>query len=470
MSPKKLDYFIDKNIKRKMPLFPEGTLFGASTSAYQIEGAAADDGRGLSIWDTFSHKRGKTKNGDNGNIACDHYNRYIEDVSLMSRIGLDAYRFSISWPRIMPEGRGAVNNKGLDFYDRLVDELLKAEIRPFATLFHWDFPNRLYRETGGFLKRRAAHDFADYTEVVVRRLGDRVKDWITLNEPWVYATMGHLLGVHAPGLRKPVYWSRVVHNQLLAHAYAMERIKAASPAARVGITLNITPPHPKSDTAANRSVVDFADQILNRVFLDPLFKGEYPHQMMRRLGLFWPEVKASDMELINRPMNFLGINLYSRIKVSYAPWLPVLKTFIHTDRIPYKEYVKNNKRYTSMGWEVFPESMYDTLINIRDNYGNVPVYITENGAAFTDKLVDYRVRDEARINYLHEYTQQAARAASEGCDLRGYFAWSLLDNFEWSEGYNKRFGLIYVDYETQRRTIKDSGYWYKDLINANRLS
>ncbi len=468
MLKKKQEYTFDKPASRKMPLFPEGTIFGASTSAYQIEGAAGEDGRGLSIWDVFSSRCGKIRNDDNGDRACDHYNRYIEDIAIMSRLGLDAYRFSISWPRIMPEGRGAVNSKGLDFYDRFVDELLKAGIRPFATLFHWDLPLRLYRDNGGFLSRQTAKIFADYVEVVVGRLGDRVKDWITLNEPWVHSTMGHLLGVHAPGLIRPLYWGRTIHNQLLGHAYAMERIKSIYPASRVGITLNMAPPHPGSNTAANRNIIPYADQLLNGVILDPLLKGEYPSQLMQRFGLFWPGIKPEDMEAISRPMNFLGINLYSRIKVSWAPWIPFLMTRFHHHRIPNREYLRNGVRYTSMGWEVYPEALYETLIKLRDDYGNIPVYITENGAAFTDKFTDYRIKDEARINYLAEYTAQAAKAASEGCDLRGYFVWSLLDNFEWAEGYRKRFGIVHVNFENQRRTIKDSGYWYKDLINANR--
>ncbi|MDC7226434.1 MAG: GH1 family beta-glucosidase [Spirochaetales bacterium] len=468
MISKKQEYTVSKSELGKKPLFPEGMIFGAATAAYQIEGSAGEDGRGPSVWDIFSHKRGRVYNNDNGDQACDHYKRYRDDVSIMSRIGLDAYRFSISWPRVLPEGRGAVNRKGLDFYDKLVDELLLAGIRPFATLFHWDYPYQLYRSTGGFEKRSSAHYFADYAEVVVNKLGDRVKDWITLNEPWVHSTLGYLLGVHAPGVKKPIYWSRTVHNQLLAHAWAMERIKTVSPASRVGITLNISPVDAWGDSAMNRSVVDIADQFQNRVFLDPLFKGEYPRQLMRKLNLFWPDVSDADMDLISRPMNFLGINLYTRKQVFYAPWIPFLGAWFKENRIPNKEYIRNGVRYTSMGWEVYPESLYNALTAIRDNYGNIPVYVTENGAAFNDKLSDYRVHDDARVQFLYEYTAQAARAAAEGCDLRGYFAWSLLDNFEWAEGYRKRFGLVYVDYENQRRTIKDSGYWYKDLILANK--
>ncbi len=451
-----------------MPVFPEGTIFGASTSAYQIEGAAGDDGRGLSIWDVFSHKKGRTYNGHNGDTACDHYTRFSDDVAIMSRLGLDAYRFSIAWPRIMPEGRGSVNQKGLDFYDRLVDELLKAGVRPFATLFHWDVPYQLYRENGGFLSRETVGFFADYAEVTVKRLGDRVKDWITINEPWVHSTLGYFFGVHAPGKIRPVNWSRTIHNQLLAHARAMERIKALSPVARVGLTVNYTPALPAGSSAANRGVVDFADQILNRLILDPLFKGEYPAKVLRRLGLFWPDVKSSDMDEISRPMNFLGVNMYNPTRVAFAPWIPLLGTSFRQNRIPNREYIRNGKRYTSMGWEVRPESLYDVLVAVRDNYGNIPVYITENGAAFTDRLEDYRVHDEARVNYLAEHTAQAARAADEGCDLRGYFVWSLMDNFEWAEGYRKRFGIVHVDFKTGKRTIKDSGYWYKDLILANR--
>ena len=451
-----------------MPLFPEGMLFGAATAAYQIEGAAGEDGKGPSIWDHFSHRRGKIRNGDNADDACEHYTRYRDDVALMSRLGLDAYRFSVSWPRIMPSGRGAVNRKGLDFYDRLVDELMKAEIRPFLTLYHWDMPHDLFRKTGGFLSKETARYFADYAEVIVNRLGDRVKDWMTLNEPWIHSVLGYMLGKHAPGLVKPVYWGRVIHNQLLSHAYAMERIKAVSPASRVGISLDIAPPYPRTNAAADRGAIDYADQLCNRVILDPLLKGEYPEMMMKRMGIFWPEVKPSELELISRPMNFLGINLYSGMKISFAPWFPFIRTGFHQNRIPYKEYIKKGKRYTAMGWEVMPDALYTALTNIRDHYGNIPVYITENGAAFTDKLADYRVKDSARVEFLAEYTAAAARAADEGCDLRGYFVWSLMDNFEWAEGFSKRFGIIHVDYETRKRTVKDSGYWFKDLINANR--
>lgn len=469
MIGRKNDYIVDpERSRRNMPLFPEGMLFGTASSAYQIEGAAGEDGRGPSIWDTFSHKKGKIRNGDTGSTACDHYHRYIDDTAIMSRLGLDAYRFSISWSRILPEGRGAVNEKGLDFYDRLVDEQLKAGIRPFATLYHWDFPSHLFRQTGGFLKRETADHFADYTEIVVRRLGDRVKDWITLNEPWIHSIMGYVLGIQAPGLHRPLYWGRIVHNQLLAHGKALERIRAVYPAARAGISLSLSSMHPHSRLASDKSVVDFADQLVNGVFLDPLFKGKYPEQLLKRLGILWPDFKSSDMDIISRPMNFLGVNVYSRMKAMYAPWMPLLRTWLHQNRIPYREYEKNGVSHTSMGWEVYPDSLYEILIKLRDSYGNVPVYITENGAAFNDKLKDYRVHDTARVDFLMDYTAAACRAANEGCDLRGYFVWSLLDNFEWTEGYRKRFGLVYVDYETQRRYIKDSGYWYKDMILANR--
>ena len=469
MIKRKTDYEPDREtIQRKPPLFPEGTIFGASTSAYQIEGSAGENGRGPSIWDVFSQRRGRIRDNGNGDTASDHCNRYIEDVSIMSKLGLDAYRFSISWPRIYPEGCGGVNEKGLDFYDRLVDELMKAGIRPFATLFHWDFPQQLFRETGGFLKKCTARYFADYAETVVERLGDRVKDWITLNEPWVHSTLGYLLGIHAPGLMRPVYWSRTVHNQLLAHALAMERIKSISSASRVGVSLSISPVHPLTESFADRSVVDLADQMINRVFLDPLVRGEYPAGLVKRMGPFWHDINPDEMKLISRPVNFLGINLYTRARAFYAPWVPMLRAWQKNNRIPLKEYMKGGMKYTAMGWEVYPESIYQALMMIKEGYGNIPVYITENGAAFSDRLVGYRVHDRKRVEFLAEYTVAACRAAENGCDLRGFFVWSLLDNFEWAEGYSKRFGIVYVDYETQRRYIKDSGYWYRDLITSNR--
>ena len=468
MISRKQPYSEYESTRGKMPVFPEGTIFGASTSAYQVEGFAGEEGRGPSIWDVFSSKKGRIRNNDNGDNASGHYVRFREDINLMSRMGLDAYRFSISWPRVIPEGYGAVNRRGLDFYDRLVDELQVAGIRPFATLFHWDFPYQLYREKGGFEKREAAKYFAEYAGIVAEKLGDRVKDWITLNEPWVFATRGLLTGKNAPGRRNPLMWSRSIHNQLLAHAWAMERIKSASSASRVGISLNYSPQHPFGNSAADRSVIGIADQFYNRLLLDPLFKGEYPRQLMRKLNFIWPETRDDDMKIISRPMNFLGLNINSRSRVMYAPWIPFLGALFIKNRVPNREYVKKGKRYTSMGWEVYPESVYEALTDIKTNYGNVPVYITENGGAFTDKLVDYRVRDDDRIQFLYEHLEQAARAADEGSDLRGYFVRSFLDNFEWTEGYRKRFGIVYVDYKTQRRTIKDSGYWYKDLILSNR--
>ncbi len=454
--------------KPKTPLFPRDVIFGAATSAFQIEGAAAEDGRGPSVWDVFSDKKGRIKDGDRADEASFHYSRYVEDVSIMGRLGLDAYRFSVSWPRILPEGTGSVNQKGLDFYDRLTDELCKAGIRPFATLFHWDYPAFLFKQTGGFLSRKSAHYFADYAEIVVKKLGDRVKDWITLNEPWINTIFGYMFGYHAPGLHRPLKFGRVVHNQLLAHAYAMERIKSVSSSARVGITLDLAPVHPAGGHACDRNAAHFADDFFNGLFLDPLLKGHYPQSVLKKIGFTFPEVRSSDMDIISRPMNFIGVNNYSRFKARFAPWVPLLNTWIDLRPVPYREFTKNDKQYTSMGWEVYPESLYESLMMLKERYGNIPVYITENGAAFTDSLADYRVRDRKRIDFLSDYTAQAARAADEGCDLRGYFVWSLLDNFEWAEGFRKRFGIVHVDYKTGRRTIKDSGYWYRDLITANR--
>ena len=445
--------------------FPKNFVFGAATAAYQIEGGVEQGGRAPSIWDTFSHRRGKTRRGHNGDVACDHYERYPEDVELMRALGLDAYRFSISWPRVVPQGRGKSNEKGLDFYSRLVDALLEAGITPYATLFHWDLPQALQERYGGFADRRAVDDYADYVQAVVNRLGDRVKHWITFNEPWVFAVLGHLLGTHAPGRHNPRAAFRTVHHQLLAHGRAVQRIRALDGEAQVGITLNLMPIYPRTERPRDLRAAGMADQFVNRLLLDPLFRAVYPERLWKRAFPFRPKIYDGDMELIAEPVDFLGVNTYTRALTRRSLLTPPLFFDMSGRRTPEHAYTRDGVQYTSMGWEVFPEGLYELLTRLRDEYNNPAVYITENGAAFDDRLGDDdRVRDPQRTAYLSDHLEQAARALDDGCNLRGYFLWSLLDNFEWAEGYDKRFGIVYVDYRSQRRIVKDSGYWYRDFI------
>lgn len=439
-------------------------LFGAATASYQIEGAVTEDGRGPSVWDDFSHTPGKIRTGETGDRACDHYHRMKEDVMIMSRLGLDAYRFSIAWPRVVPDGDGAVNQAGLDFYDRLADALAEAGIVPFATLFHWDLPSALQKKYGGFADRRCAEAYVRYVEAVTARLGDRVKHWITFNEPWVYSVVGHMLGIHAPGKKNPWQMMRVAHHQLLAHGMAVDVIRAAVPDARVGITLNLAPIHPRSGSEKDRKAAFLADQFLNRFYLDPVFKKEYPRELWKKIGPVRPKVRAGDMDIIGRKIDFLGINNYTRER-AYHKRRPLFPFHMTGMDIPETEFEKDGVRYTAMGWEVYPEGLYELLTRIRDEYGNPVTYITENGAAFTDRPENGVVNDRKRIEFLEEYTASVMKAEADGCNVRGYFVWTLIDNFEWAEGYAKRFGLVHVDFETGERTVKESGKWYSGYID-----
>ncbi len=446
--------------------FPPDFLFGASTSAYQIEGGWNADGKGPSIWDVFTHQKGKIHNDDNADVAANTYADFQTDIELMRQMGLGAYRFSIAWSRVLPRGRGAVNPAGLDYYERLVDALLAAGIMPFPTLFHWDLPQALEEERGGFAHRDTAAHFADYAEVVVRRLGDRVNFWTTFNEPWVHASFGYMAGMHAPGRRNPWAFLRVVHHQLLGHGLAVERIKSLVPGAQVGITLNFTPFYPATKSDADRGAADMADQLYNRLFLDPLTGRGYPPRFWRRMRPFRPKIAPGDMEIIARPIDYLGVNYYTRSHVRYQPLVPVLQLW--PAQLPVLTGMSEGEPetiYTDMGWEVYPAGLYELLFRLKQEYGNPPVYITENGAAFADEVgPDGRVRDELRQRYLEQHLAVTSAAMRVGADVRGYFAWSLLDNFEWAFGYDKRFGIVRVDYATQQRTIKDSGHWYAGLI------
>ena len=435
--------------------FPDDFRWGAATASYQIEGATQDDGRGESVWDRFCATPGKVRTGDSGATACDFYHRYRDDVALMHDLGLDAFRFSIAWPRVFPEGRGRVNAAGLDFYDRLVDELLAREIEPFATLFHWDSPQALEDE-GGWRVRSTAEAFVEYAAVVAERLGDRVRHWITHNEPWVYAWIGHSWGQHAPGRTSEADATAVAHHLLLSHGWATQAIRSASPDAQVGISLNLAHSYPASDSPEDEAAAWEIDGGGNRWFLDPIFRGSYPADLLERNALVAPVLQDGDLEAIAAPIDFLGVNNYFRFVVGATPDGPKLVTdpeALHTD----------------MGWEVYPDGLHALLTRVAEDYAPPAIYITENGAAFGDvRGHDGRVHDPERTRYLQTHIDAVARAAADGVPVKGYFVWSLLDNFEWAYGYSKRFGIVYVDYPTLERVPKDSFYWYRDFIAGGR--
>ncbi len=440
--------------------FPPGFVWGTATASYQIEGAWQADGKGESIWDRFCHTPGKIENGDTGDVACDHYHRWREDIGLMQTLGVNAYRFSLSWPRVLPNGRGPANQAGLDFYDQLVDGLLAAGIQPYITLYHWDLPQAL-QDLGGWSNRDVAHWFADYADLVSRRLGDRVLHWITHNEPWVVSFLGEWFGVHAPGNRDLRRALLVSHHLLLSHGLALEPLRAnAGARAQLGITLNFTPIYPASDRAEDEAAAQRQDGLINRWFMEPLYRGRYPDDMLALFEGAMAEPQAGDMTIIQRPGDFLGVNYYTR-EVSRAGSAAPL----------YAEGVRQGGEYTEMGWEVYPPGLYDLLTRLHADYAPPAIYITENGAAFVDRVdAQGEVADPRREAYLREHFQQAHRAIEAGVPLRGYFVWSLMDNFEWAWGYGKRFGLVHVDYATQARTIKQSGHWFSQVTRQNGLA
>lgn len=431
--------------------FPPDFVWGAATASYQIEGAIHEDGRGESVWDRFSATPGKVRGGDTGAVACDFYNRYRDDVSLMRDLGLDAFRFSISWPRVLPKGRGAVNQRGLDFYDRLVDELLACEIEPFATLFHWDSPQAL-EDTGGWSERATAEAFAEYADAVASRLGDRVRHWITHNEPWVYAWIGHAWGEHAPGRTSEVDAVAAAHHLLLSHGMAVDVIRRHAPDAQVGITLNLSHAYAASDSPEDEAAAWQVDGEGNRWFLDPIFRGSYPADLLARNEQVAPFVQDGDFDVISAPIDFLGINNYFRFVISAGTDGPSMRR--HHD-----------EPVTDMGWEVYPDGLRRLLVRVANDYAPPAIYVTENGAAFGDVRVhDGRVHDPERVAYLESYIGAVGDAIADGAPVKGYFVWSLLDNFEWAHGYSKRFGIVYIDYPTLERVPKDSFYWYRDFI------
>lgn len=439
---------------------PTWFLWGTATAAYQIEGAVHEDGRGPSIWDTFSHTPGKTFQGQTGDIACDHYHRWPQDIELMRQLGAQAYRFSIAWPRIFPEGSGRVNERGLDFYDRLVDALLEAGIVPFVTLYHWDLPQAL-QDRGGWAERATVEAFVTYAETVARRLGDRVRYWITHNEPWVVAYLGHYLGVHAPGISDLATAIRVSHHLLVSHGLAARAIRAVAPQAEVGITLNLSPVVPASDAVADRAAAKAYDGILNRWFLDPLFGRGYPSDTRRLLGAFY-DPPESDCDTIAEPLDFLGVNYYTPAFVGSASDQSAGAFGIRL--LSPEELHARGYELTDMGWAVVPDGLEQLLVHLHREYRPRAIFITENGAAFPDEVVDGVVADDRRIAYLVGHIAAVQRAREAGVPVHGYFVWSFLDNFEWAHGYSKRFGIVYVDYATLARLPKASFHWYRQLI------
>ncbi len=439
--------------------FPTDFLWGAATSAYQIEGASTTDGKGPSIWDVFAATPGKIARGEHGLVACDHYHRWAEDVDLMRRLGLRAYRFSVSWPRVLPQGRGNTNHSGLDFYDRLVDALLAANIVPFLTLYHWDLPAALQMELGGWAHPDLPHIFADYADVVFQRLGDRVKHWITLNEPWVVAVEGHADGGHAPGVKNRVLSYLVGHNLLRAHAYAVARFRAAHTAAgQIGLAHNTVYAFPASDAPEDAAAAERAMLNFGGWFSDPAVTGDYPMVLRERLGALLPPFSSADERLLRGSCDFLGLNYYSSAVVRHAPGAGEMET----EWVPQPQLV-----HTDMNWPVTPEGLEHLLVWLHRRYAGLPIYITENGAAFRDQPdADERVDDALRSAYLRDHFRAAARALAAGVNLHGYFVWSLLDNFEWARGYAPRFGLVRCNFGTQQRTIKASGHWYARVIAA----
>ena len=441
--------------------FPAGFLFGVATAAIQIEGAS--DKRGRSIWDAFAREPGRVANGDTPDVACDHYHRWEEDLDLMRSLGVDAYRFSISWPRVLPKGRGTVNQEGVDFYKRLVDGLHARGIEPLATLYHWDLPQALH-EAGGWPARDTAYRFADYAALVFEELGDGVRRWITHNEPWVTAFLGHAYGTKAPGRRDWHEALQVAHHVLLSHGLAVRAFRACAPrGGEIGLTLDFAPGYPLSASAADREAAARWDAFRNRWFLDPVMRGRYPQEL-----LAWFESRlggvalgsAGDLAAVSEPIDFVGVNYYSRAVVGDNPYDGPLAVLHAPATLPT----------TGMGWEIAPDALRDLLVRIKRDYGDVPILITENGSAYDDPAPSGGiVSDPERLAYLRDHIRAVARAAADGVNVRGYFAWSLLDNFEWEHGYGKRFGIVHVDYETQRRVPKTSALWYRDLI-AERVA
>jgi beta-glucosidase len=448
-------------------VFPQNFFWGTATSSYQIEGAWKEDGKGESIWDRFAHSPGKIKNGDTGDLACDSYHRWPDDIVLMRAMNLNSYRFSISWPRIQPTGSGPVNPKGMDYYSRLVDALLEARIRPLVTLYHWDLPQAL-EHAGGWPNRDTAFHFADYVELVVQALGDRVSDWLLFNEPAAFIYHGYMEGIHAPGHQSVIDFLRASHTVNLAQGTAFRVLKATRPSARVGTAFSMSWCEPASNSEEDKLAAERAHAITNLWFLEPALNGRYPEALA-----FFPEtimgIRSGDLDKMRAPLDFIGINLYYRT-IASAP--SAMERLSHAQQWLFPVKMTGGQRgpQTDMGWEVWPQALYDMVTRINRDFNHPQIEITESGCAYNDAPgPNGIIFDARRIEYHRQYLQALAQAIADGADVRGYHAWTLLDNFEWAEGYSQRFGLAYVDFNTQKRTMKESGRWFAKVAAENRL-
>ncbi|HEY5982413.1 MAG TPA: GH1 family beta-glucosidase [Anaerolineales bacterium] len=443
--------------------FPDGFLWGVASSAYQIEGAHKEDGKGESIWDRFTRWEAHILNGENGDIACDHYQRYVEDVALIKALGIPSYGFSVAWTRILPEGRGAVNQSGLDFYSRLVDALLEAGIQPKVTLFHWDLPQAL-QELGGWPARDTAGYFAEYARIVFDHLGDRVRLWATHNEPWVAAFLGHAHGLHAPGMCDYSQAYQATHHLLLSHGKAVQVFREGGYQGRIGFILDLNCLLPASDRDEDVAATKRVHDETHALFLDPVFRGAYPQALFDYVGPHQPKVQGNDLDIIHQPIDFLGLNYYRTELVSFD-------LFGGLNKARLMPYSAEGWGQTEMQWGINPLGLKNEVMNIKENYGNPVLYLTENGCAVPDAPDDNGfVNDQDRIRFLQAHLDALHQAIREGADVRGYFVWSILDNFEWERGYSKRFGLVRVDYPMQRRIPKASAHWYGQVIRQNAIS
>ena len=434
--------------------FPPDFVWGVATSAFQIEGAAQADGKGESIWDRFCRQPGAIADASNGDVACDHYHRLDADLDLIAALGVNAYRFSVSWPRVQPLGHGAWNEAGLAFYERLVDGLLARGVQPYLTLNHWDLPQAL-QEAGGWASRGTVGHFVNYALGLQHRLGHKLAAITTHNEPWVMAKLGHQDGVFAPGLRSRAVAMQVSHHLLLSHGLALQALRAAGCQARLGIVLNLAPVQPATDSPADATQAWLEDGLLLRWYVDPLLLGRYPADVLQHLGADAPQIEPGDLQAIQTPMDFLGINYYSRAVASAGEPFDVQRSGL---------------ALTDMGWEVYPEGLTDLLLRLHRDYTVPPIFVTENGGAFQDVLVDGQVHDADRIDYIASHIAAVGAALGQGVPMAGYMVWSLLDNFEWASGYAKRFGIVHVDYPSQRRTLKDSAHWYQHFLQQCRIA
>jgi len=431
--------------------FAKDFLWGAATSSYQIEGAYNKDGKGESIWDSFCKRNEVIEDESDGNIACNHYELWEEDVELMAKLNLQSYRFSISWPRIIPNGIGFVEERGIDFYNKLIDKLLENNIEPIITLYHWDLPQAL-EDIGGWANRDIVDAFENYTKIIVERFGDRVKIWNTINEPMVLTRLGYFWGIHAPGHQDEGKYFKAIHNVNLAHAKSYKVLKSYNKNFKIGIAQALFPSYPAQDDDKLIEEVKLLNDEMMWVHVDPVIKGEYPKSIVKKVEKYNGMIIYEDLNIIKNTSDFLGVNLYSRMVIDYDENGKIEKVLVP------------NSEVTDIGWEVYPDAMFDMLNLLKDKYDNIPIYITENGASYQYPVTNGKVHDAKRVEYLQLYISAIYRAIENGCNVKGYSVWSLLDNFEWSYGYSQRFGIIDVNYSTQKRTIKDSGYFYADLI------